>query len=37
MHAESADAALIRNPAKLNPSAIDKICMTCHLNQPATV
>jgi len=33
-HAESADAKLIRNPAKLNAAAVDGICLTCHLNQP---
>jgi DmsE family decaheme c-type cytochrome len=36
-HAESADATLIRNPAKLAPAAIDKICLDCHLNQPTHV
>jgi DmsE family decaheme c-type cytochrome len=36
-HAESADAALIRNPADLTPAAIDKICLDCHLNQPTHV
>jgi DmsE family decaheme c-type cytochrome len=36
-HAESADAALIRNPAKLTAPAIDRICLTCHLNQPTHV
>jgi DmsE family decaheme c-type cytochrome len=33
-HAESADASLIRNPAKLSAPAADKVCLTCHLNQP---
>jgi DmsE family decaheme c-type cytochrome len=36
-HAESADAADIRNPAKLTAVAADKICMTCHLNQPTQI
>jgi DmsE family decaheme c-type cytochrome len=36
-HAESADAALIRNPAKVGAVAADKICLTCHLNQPTQV
>lgn len=36
-HAESADAALIRNPGKLSPAAADKICLDCHLNQPTHV
>ncbi len=31
-HAESADAAKIRNPAKLAAAAADKLCLTCHLN-----
>jgi DmsE family decaheme c-type cytochrome len=33
-HAESAAAADIRNPAKLTPAATDRVCLTCHLNQP---
>jgi DmsE family decaheme c-type cytochrome len=36
-HAESADAAAIRNPAKLTAAATDRICLTCHLNQPTHV
>lgn len=36
-HAESADASLIRNPAKLAPAEIDRICLDCHLNQPTQV
>jgi DmsE family decaheme c-type cytochrome len=36
-HTESADAADIRNPAKLTAVAADKICMTCHLNQPTHI
>src|SRR5208283_6195234 len=30
-HAESMSAADIRNPAKMAPAAVDKICLTCHL------
>ncbi len=33
-HAESASAADIRNPGKLSAAAIDKLCLTCHLNEP---
>ena len=33
-HTESADATDVRNPAKLTAAAADKICLTCHLNQP---
>jgi DmsE family decaheme c-type cytochrome len=36
-HADSASAADIRNPAKLKPADTDKICLTCHLNQPTHV
>jgi DmsE family decaheme c-type cytochrome len=36
-HAESADPSLIRNPAKLPAAETDKICLTCHLNQPTHV
>jgi DmsE family decaheme c-type cytochrome len=36
-HAESADATAIKNPAKLTATAADKICLTCHLNQPTHV
>ncbi len=36
-HADSASAADIRNPAKLKPAEADKICLTCHLNQPTHV
>ena len=36
-HAESMNAADIRNPAKLRPSETDKICLTCHLNQETHV
>jgi DmsE family decaheme c-type cytochrome len=36
-HAESASAEDIRNPAKLTAAAADKICLSCHLNQPTHV
>ena len=36
-HAESADAANIRNPAKLAAATADKLCLTCHLNQPTQI
>jgi DmsE family decaheme c-type cytochrome len=36
-HADSASAADIRNPARLKPADTDKICLTCHLNQPTHV
>ena len=36
-HAESADAADIRQPAKLKPAQADRICLTCHQNQPTHV
>jgi DmsE family decaheme c-type cytochrome len=36
-HIESASAADIRNPGKLAAAAADKICLTCHLNQPTQV
>jgi DmsE family decaheme c-type cytochrome len=36
-HAGSADAADIRNPGKLTAAAVDKICLTCHLNQPTHI
>jgi DmsE family decaheme c-type cytochrome len=36
-HAETADATAIRNPAKLTPAGIDRICLTCHLGQPTLV
>ncbi len=36
-HAESMNAADIRNPAKLRPAETDKICLTCHLNQPTQI
>jgi DmsE family decaheme c-type cytochrome len=36
-HAGSADAADIRNPGKLSSAATDKICLTCHVNQPTHI
>lgn len=36
-HTESAEPADIRNPAKLTAAAADKVCLTCHLNQPTHV
>jgi DmsE family decaheme c-type cytochrome len=33
-HVESASADDIRNPRKLGAAAADRICLTCHLNQP---
>jgi DmsE family decaheme c-type cytochrome len=33
-HAESADPTKIRDPANLAVAAADKICLSCHLNQP---
>jgi DmsE family decaheme c-type cytochrome len=36
-HAESVSAADIRNPAKIRPAEADKVCLTCHLNQPTHV
>jgi len=32
-HAESGDASLIINPAKVAPAAADKICLACHRNE----
>jgi len=37
LHAASGDASLIRQPAKLAAAAADKICLSCHLNQPTHV
>ena len=36
-HTESASAADSRKPGKLAAAAADKICLTCHLNQPTHV
>lgn len=33
-HVNSLSAVDIRNPAKLAPAETDKICLTCHRNQP---
>lgn len=33
-HMDSMNAADIRNPAKINPAQADRVCLTCHLNQP---
>jgi len=33
-HAESVSAADIRQPAKLTAAEADRICLTCHQNQP---
>jgi len=33
-HMDSMSAADIRNPAKMKPADADKLCLTCHLNQP---
>ena len=36
-HAESVSAADIRQPAKLAAAAADRICLSCHQNQPTHV
>jgi DmsE family decaheme c-type cytochrome len=36
-HTESVSADDIRNPAKLTAAATDKICLSCHLNQPTHI
>lgn len=36
-HTESAEAKDIRDPEKLAAAAADKICLSCHLNQPTHV
>src|SRR5579863_7521241 len=36
-HTEGPAADNIQNPAKLTAAAADKICLTCHLNQPTHV
>src|SRR6202789_4475341 len=36
-HAESANPALIRNPANLAAAAGGRICRTVHLNQPTQI
>ena len=34
VHVESLDKKDIRNPARIVPAEADRICLTCHLNQP---
>jgi DmsE family decaheme c-type cytochrome len=36
-HADSTNAADIRNPVKQTAANTDRICLTCHLNQPTHV
>ncbi len=36
-HTEGPSTDDIRNPAKLAAAAADKICLTCHLNQPTQI
>src|SRR5258706_4424771 len=36
-HTESVSAEDIRNPSKLVAAEVDKLCLTCHLNQPTHV
>jgi DmsE family decaheme c-type cytochrome len=36
-HTESTSPDDIRNPAKLASAAADKICLSCHLNQPTQI
>ena len=36
-HAESASAEDIINPLKQQPARTDRICLTCHLNQPTHI
>ena len=33
-HMDSMSAADIRNPSKMRPADVDKMCLTCHLNTP---
>lgn len=37
VHVESVAAADIKNPAKLPAAETDRICLSCHLNQPTHV
>jgi len=37
IHAESASAADIRNPARIKPALADRSCLKCHLNTPTQV
>jgi len=34
-HVQTLSAADIRNPAKIAPAEVDRICLTCHRNQPS--
>src|SRR5260370_41623416 len=36
-HVETVDPKAIRNPAKLAAAAADRVCLSCHLNQPTHV
>jgi DmsE family decaheme c-type cytochrome len=36
-HVDSASAADIRNPATLAAATTDKMCLTCHVNQPTHI
>lgn len=36
-HAESASAADIQNPARLQPGKADRVCLKCHVNTPTQV
>jgi DmsE family decaheme c-type cytochrome len=36
-HMGSASAADIRNPSKIAPAETDRVCLSCHLNQPTHV
>ncbi|MGD1093032.1 MAG: DmsE family decaheme c-type cytochrome [Bryobacteraceae bacterium] len=36
-HTDSASAEDIRNPLKMTAAAADKLCLTCHLNEPTNV
>jgi DmsE family decaheme c-type cytochrome len=36
-HTEGPSADNIRNPAKISAAAVDKLCLTCHLNQPTHI
>jgi DmsE family decaheme c-type cytochrome len=36
-HTDSASAEDIRNPLKMAAAAADKLCLTCHLNEPTHV
>ena len=36
-HTETVSAEDIRNPSKITAVAADKVCLTCHLNQPTHI